>query len=168
MLLPFHPLDQRGRQFRSPYSVRRKMSDIATQHPDSRRQKTNGNKLDRQVLDAFLANEEQMHRYAEELRRSFRAGELMDLPEETAPDDGAEEGGLLERRSIARERDPRLRERKLRDAMARHGRLACEVCGFDFERVYGDRGAGYAECHHVVPLHVSGPTITTLGDVVLL
>lgn len=31
--------------------------------------------------------------------------------------------------------------------------LACEACGFDFEATYGPRGAGYIECHHVVPLH---------------
>ena len=109
-----------------------------------------------------------MHQYAAELRRSFLADELTDLPEEREADGGAAEGGLLERRSIARERDPRLRERKIRDATTRHGHLACEVCGFDFERVYGSRGAGYAECHHVVPLHVSGPTTTYLDDLVLL
>lgn len=167
-LFPVHPLDQRGPQFRSPSSVRRKMTDIATQHEDSRRQRTNGNKLDKEVLDTFLADEAGMRRYAAELRRSVRAGELSQLPDEPWIGEGAQEGGLLERRSLARERDPKLRERKLREAMASRGHLACEVCGFDFERVYGSRGGGYAECHHVVPLHVSGPTTTHLHDLVLL
>lgn len=167
-LLPIHPLDQRGPQFRSPSSVRRKMTDIATQHPESRRQKTNGNKLDRQVLDAFLADGEAMHDYAVELRRSVLNGELTDLPQDDGTDDGTEEGGLLERRSVARERDPKLRAKKIRAARKDRGHIACEVCGFDFERAYGSRGAGYAECHHVVPLHVSGPTTTYLRDLVLL
>jgi 5-methylcytosine-specific restriction enzyme A len=167
-LLPIHPLDLRGPRFRSANSVRRKMADIATRHPDSRRQKTNGSKLDKQVLDAFLANEDRMHQYAAELRRSVLAGELTDLPTDAETDDGVQEGGLLERRSTARERDPKLRARKIRDARTKRGHIACEVCAFDFERVYGDRGAGYAECHHVVPLHVSGPTITRLDDLILL
>jgi 5-methylcytosine-specific restriction protein A len=167
-LLPIHPLDLRGPRFRNANSVRRKMADIATQHPDSRRQKTNGNKLDKQVLDAFLVNEERMHLYAAELRRSVLAGELLDLPPETETDDGAQEGGLLERRSRVRERDPALRAQKILDARTKRGHIACEVCSFDFERVYGDRGAGYVECHHAVPLHVSGPTTTYLDDLILL
>jgi ribosomal protein L44E len=32
------------------------------------------------------------------------------------------------------------------------GRLQCEVCGFDFESVYGELGSGFAECHHTKPL----------------
>jgi len=30
--------------------------------------------------------------------------------------------------------------------------LRCEVCGFDFERVYGDHGKGFIECHHKNPV----------------
>ncbi|HEX7304188.1 HNH endonuclease, partial [Lentzea sp.] len=46
--------------------------------------------------------------------------------------------------------------------------LACEVCGFDFESFYGERGKGFAEVHHAVPLHVTGPTTTKLDDLVVL
>jgi hypothetical protein len=28
----------------------------------------------------------------------------------------------------------------------------CEACGFDFGEVYGPRGKGYIECHHIDPL----------------
>jgi predicted HNH restriction endonuclease len=31
------------------------------------------------------------------------------------------------------------------------------VCGFDFAQTYGDRGKGFIECHHIVPLHVAAP-----------
>ncbi|MEU6830039.1 HNH endonuclease [Nocardia beijingensis] len=47
-------------------------------------------------------------------------------------------------------------------------RVRCEVCSFDFETVYGPHGAEYIECHHVVPLHVSGETETTLADLMLM
>jgi 5-methylcytosine-specific restriction enzyme A len=46
--------------------------------------------------------------------------------------------------------------------------LCCEVCGFDFEQTYGERGRGYIECHHIVPLHVAGPRTTRLVDLALL
>ncbi|MGB7606441.1 MAG: EVE domain-containing protein [Lutisporaceae bacterium] len=42
------------------------------------------------------------------------------------------------------ERDPRNRQR----AIEIHGTVCC-ACGFDFQKVYGNRGAGYVEIHHV-------------------
>jgi 5-methylcytosine-specific restriction protein A len=30
--------------------------------------------------------------------------------------------------------------------------LACEACGFDFAAHYGDRGRGFIECHHTMPI----------------
>ena len=46
--------------------------------------------------------------------------------------------------------------------------LACEVCGFDFESIYGDRGRDYIECHHRTPLHVTGTTKNKLDDLALI
>ncbi|WP_280502149.1 HNH endonuclease [Nocardia farcinica] len=71
-------------------------------------------------------------------------------------------------RHFRRERDRKLRRKKIEQFRAIHSRLFCEVCGFDFEDVYGAHGSGYIECHHVVPLHVSGETTTKLSDLVLL
>ncbi|WP_233533532.1 HNH endonuclease [Kitasatospora sp. SolWspMP-SS2h] len=34
--------------------------------------------------------------------------------------------------------------------------------------MYGERGAGYVECHHVVPLHVAGEGTTKLADLALI
>ena len=33
-----------------------------------------------------------------------------------------------------------MRRKKIRSVMHRGDLLACEVCGFDFEQIYGDRG----------------------------
>ncbi|WP_245687108.1 HNH endonuclease [Streptacidiphilus griseoplanus] len=46
--------------------------------------------------------------------------------------------------------------------------LACEVCNFNFEQAYGERGVGYIECHHIVPLHVAGEGATKLADLALI
>ncbi|MDP9865595.1 MULTISPECIES: HNH endonuclease [Streptosporangium] len=83
-------------------------------------------------------------------------------------DEGSGEGRAVLRQHLARERDPRIRARKIKSVIKRGGRIACEVCGFDFHRTYGERGEGYIECHHRVPLHVSGETLTRLEDLALL
>ena len=44
------------------------------------------------------------------------------------------------------ERDQRLAKR----AKEYHG-YRCQVCGFEFEVRYGDRGSEYIEAHHIVP-----------------
>lgn len=50
------------------------------------------------------------------------------------------------------ERDPR--NRKL--AISVHG-LACLVCGFDFEKRYGDLGTDFVVIHHITPVSDIGP-----------
>lgn len=57
------------------------------------------------------------------------------------------EGTRKERYSVYYERNPSNRESAIRI----HG-LRCMVCGFDFEKVYGERGRGYIEVHHNKPL----------------
>jgi 5-methylcytosine-specific restriction enzyme A len=64
----------------------------------------------------------------------------------------APEGRVLTRIHLARERNQKLVESKRRQAMAKHGKLLCEACGFNFALYYGDRGKGYIECHHTKPV----------------
>jgi 5-methylcytosine-specific restriction enzyme A len=63
---------------------------------------------------------------------------------------------------------PALRERKIRSVLAHGGALVCEACGFDFRQIYGDRGQGFIECHHVEPLHQTGERANTIRDLALL
>ena len=46
------------------------------------------------------------------------------------------------------ERKPQYRK----EAIRIHG-CRCAVCGFDFEKTYGDLGKGFIEVHHIVPLY---------------
>ena len=50
------------------------------------------------------------------------------------------------------------RNRSIRDAVIamKQGRASCEVCGFDFESVYGDLGKGFIHVHHKKPLYLIG------------
>lgn len=44
------------------------------------------------------------------------------------------------------------------DAIAYHG-TRCKICKFDFEKVYGSRGKGYIEIHHINPLSNIGEEV---------
>ncbi|MEV7548482.1 HNH endonuclease [Amycolatopsis sp. NPDC089917] len=168
--LPLHPLESRGPTFRNPNSVQRKTSDIATQHPAYTGKPTRGGKLDREILQAFLDHPAEMHAQAEAIRGGITTGTLSELPlaADLDEEEAISEGRALLLLHLRRERNPRLRAKKLETVLAARGSLECEVCGFDFERTYGDRGARYAEVHHVVPLHVTGATTTRLQDLAVL
>jgi 5-methylcytosine-specific restriction protein A len=170
-LLPIHAEADRNEKFRNPNGVARKTFDIATRHPDYRGKPTNGGALDIEVLHEFLARPEEMTEAAQLIRQGLTTGELQALSvtgDEELDDYSAPEGRLLMRRHMARERNRGLRKRKIESVLKQGGRLYCEACGFDFETVYGERGAGYIECHHVVPLHEAGEGRTKLKDLALI
>src|SRR5215218_8692971 len=48
------------------------------------------------------------------------------------------------------------RDQKLRTATVKYHGVTCKVCGFDFEQVYGERGKGYIEVHHLRPVSTLG------------
>ncbi|RDI55999.1 5-methylcytosine-specific restriction protein A [Nocardia mexicana] len=175
-LLPIHPHERRSDTFRNPNGVARKTADIASQHPDYRGRPTNGGEMDRHVLQDFLEQPEHMRVIAAFLRNAardetFQRSEILSTDEPELDVDAeteAKEGRLLMRWHYARERDRGLRNKKIKKFAKDNGHVFCEVCSFDFEKVYGPRGALFAECHHVVPLHASGDTVTMLDDLILL
>jgi hypothetical protein len=65
-----------------------------------------------------------------------------------------------------------IRELALRDgafvaAARKHYRDVCRVCGFQFAEVYGKRGEGFIEVHHLKPI-AKGRRRTTLKDVTVV
>ncbi|MEU2617534.1 HNH endonuclease [Streptomyces sp. NPDC007157] len=170
-LMPIHAEADRNEKFRNPNGVARKTFDIATRHPDYRGKPTNGGALDVEVLHEFLARPAEMSETARLIRQGITTGDLqaLALEDEGDLDDySAPEGRLLMSRHRRRERNKGLRKKKIAAVLRQGGTLACEACGFDFEEVYGDRGSGYIECHHVVPLHEAGEGRTKLSDLALI
>ncbi|MEV6523667.1 HNH endonuclease [Longispora sp. NPDC051575] len=166
-----HPVAARGDRFRNPAGVARKTSDIATRHPSYTGAPTHGNRLDEEVLLEFMAQPEEMRAYADALRAEIEAGEKAERPPVADPDlegHSADEGRVLQRLHLRRERDPKLKSAKLAAAKRQGQAIACEVCGFDFRLTYGPRGEDYIECHHRTPLSVSGPTRTRIEDLALI
>ncbi|MEU0601399.1 HNH endonuclease [Streptomyces sp. NPDC006393] len=170
-VMPIHAEADRNEKFRNPNGVARKTFDIATRHPDYRGKPTNGGALDVAVLNEFRARPTEMSEVARLIRQGIAAGDLQTPPldeEEDLDDYSAPEGRLLMSRHMRRERNQGLRKKKITAVLKKGGTLACEACGFDFEEVYGDRGSGYIECHHVVPLHEAGESQTRLSDLALI
>lgn len=67
------------------------------------------------------------------------------------------------------DRNRKMRVAKVGIFKSAHGRIFCENCTFDFEEKYGERGKGFIEMHHVLPLAALLPnTITSLRDLMLL
>lgn len=68
-----------------------------------------------------------------------------------------------------RERDPRIVKLVKSKRLTKEGNLRCDVCGFDFEHTYGQRGRGFVEAHHTVPLsEVEEEAITREQDIALV
>lgn len=168
--MTLHPEEARLPNFRSESSVARKTADIATWHPDYQGKRTNGNRLDREVMKEFIARPDVMHALAESLRNGVAVGKAPDFPTETGYEDESEvEGRFLLRLHTYRERNPALRKKKIAAVKEKTGGVvACEVCEFDFSRTYGDLGHGYIECHHIEPLHVGGEKPRSIKDLALL
>jgi 5-methylcytosine-specific restriction protein A len=156
--------------FRNPDGVSRKTTDIMTAHPQYDGAKTKGGHTTTEMVLAYLANPDLHHRAATTVRASGdlgrTVGDALGGPVEDEP--AAIEGRVIHRLIRTRERDPKLRASKIKQALSRSGSLACEVCAFDFARTYGDLGDGYVHVHHVVPLHASGEVSNVLDDLVLV
>ncbi|MEU3157498.1 HNH endonuclease [Streptomyces griseoincarnatus] len=170
-LMPIHAETERNEKFRNPNGVARKTFDIATRHPDYQGKPTNGSALDVEVLHEFLARPIEMAEVARLIRQGITVGDLQAVPlddDEDLDDHSAPEGRLLMSQHRRRERNKGLRKKKIAAVLRQGGALACEACGFDFEKVYGDRGSGYIECHHIVPLHEAGESRTRLTDLALI
>ena len=167
--MSIHPLDARLPNFRNFAGVAQKTRNIATVHPHYVGRPSNGNKLDKKVLYEVLNDPQLMHDYAQRLRYAAED----DKPENVQQLIGDEYESVLEGRYLLRlhkvwERKPALRAKKIRSVQLRGEPLACEACGFDFGKTYGDRGQGFIECHHVEPLHQTGERATNINDLALL
>jgi len=67
------------------------------------------------------------------------------------------------------DRNRKIRRAKVKLFKNEHGDISCENCSFDFEQKYGERGNGFIEVHHLLPLAALLPnSITSLSDLILL
>lgn len=79
------------------------------------------------------------------------------------------EGKIVERKHKARERNQKLITEVKTNFKSKYGRLNCQICGFDFENVYGIIGKDFVECHHIIPVsEMLDNHKTKIEDIVIL
>lgn len=84
-------------------------------------------------------------------------------------EDEYDEGRKLLKAHLIRERNPSVIKRAKEIFKKNNGRLFCEVCGFNFQAVYGERGEDYIEGHHKIWLSdVSEQRKTNVYDIAML
>lgn len=67
------------------------------------------------------------------------------------------------------ERDRTLRQKKINEFLKEHGELFCELCEFNFKKVYPFLTKDIIEIHHIVPLSsLNSSTKIVLSDLMLL
>jgi len=157
-------------RFRNVNSVFMKLQNFKAVDPDYTADGRAGlgagaTRRERTLFDRYSGNRDELRALAQQIRdRIDDGGEaLPSAPEEG--EEGAVEGRVLYRVHKTRER--RKSADKKRAVMEATGRLECEACGFDFFATYGDRGHGFAECHHTLPLS-SGKRTTYLRDLAIV
>lgn len=163
-------------ELRSTNSVHHKLEDLRTARPGHPGKIKKGGDVTASVAAAFHSEPSRMHALALELRAAGRLSALDQDEHEQRPVGeltpaelaSAAEGRIIRRLVSVRERDPRLRQRKIEQSRLNRGAISCEVCDFDFEKSYPTIGDGYIQVHHVVPLHFSGEVQTMLKDLALV
>lgn len=82
---------------------------------------------------------------------------IKDFAENLEMDDEFPEGKLVERSHKRRERNKKIIELKKTEFIKAHGKIYCEVCEFDFQEKYGERGTNFCEVHHTIPVSDMNP-----------
>ena len=169
--LPIHDSEERDPDFRNPNGVGMKLSNflrLDSDYPGEGLKR--GSRLEEEVWEAFANDQSRLRMVATAIRENSndlatQSGWSLDLDD----DDEAEEGRVLTRAHRIRERNNGLVAKKKQQVLKSTGSLACEACGFNFRDRYGERGSGYAECHHAKPVSELKPSERTkLGDLVVL
>lgn len=166
--LPFHPVSEHRRAFRNPVGVHMTLCTFLRFDPDYDGKVLTGSSLGREVWDEFANDRVRLAGIAKAIRLS--ATNLAVHRYLLDEDDGDEfpEGRVLGQLHRLRERNPALVKRKKEQVLQENGCLACEACGFDFQKVYGPLGVGFAECHHRRPLsELPGTRISRIADLAI-
>lgn len=171
--LAIHTQPPDARRFRNPNGVSMKLRNFLQYDPGyPGKGLSRGGKAEAEAWKEFERDRDRLRVIANSIREAVS---LIGMMASEAGDESVEElfaateGKIMWALHRIQERNKLLVRRKKEAALARDGRLACEVCGFDFYAAYGECGSGFIECHHRIPLsQLLGASATTLGDLALV
>jgi 5-methylcytosine-specific restriction protein A len=166
----FRP-EERSETFRNENGVYMKLMNFRRLDPHyTARGRTGlsaGAKAEEEVWTQFASDPQRCRQVADAIIKSLDDPYVREAWLEADTDESlqeAPEGRLLTRTHLVRERDRSLIEAKRKRVIRKHGKLACEVCEFDFSVRYGERGNGFIECHHTKPVATLTPGQKTHVD----
>ena len=156
--LPIFSLRPDAERFRNPNGVSLKLSNFLAIDPDHEgKGMERGSKLDEIVFHEFKNDRQQLHDLAQQIRAIVANEPLRQQlyqveEDENIFNDAVPEGQVLYKLHKYRERNAELVADKKKAVLKATGKLACEVCSFDFHQTYGQLGWGFIECHHIKPI----------------
>ena len=134
-----------------------------------------GSKLDREVFDEFVNHKEELHQLASLIKKlvtnQSKPNKQYLSTDERSDEESLQvrEGKVVFRLHQQKERNYSIVKKKKAAVKRKTGKLACEVCGFDFAAVYGALGEDFIECHHKQPLsELNDERVTILNDLALV
>ncbi|MBC9813364.1 HNH endonuclease [Crocinitomicaceae bacterium CZZ-1] len=145
-------------RFRNPNGVGLKLSNFLAIDPSYQGKGMNAySKLDKEVFDEFFNDRQKLINIASEIKNIIKDDNLRQSlykieDDENTETDEVKEGQVLYKLHKHRERNKQIVVSKKKSVWNATGKLACEVCGFDFYQTYGDLGWDFIECHHKKPL----------------
>ena len=157
--------------YRNPNGVGMKMQNFNHFNPDFYGAGLKGgSKLDQKLLLQYWTDEESLRKRSTKIREILDGKiPITEFDEEEDANIEGEEGRILVRLHRSRERNKKIVLRKKNKVLKMKGVLECESCNFDFEKIYGERGKGYIECHHIKPLsEIETKQKTNLDDLALV
>lgn len=167
-----------GRSYRNPNGVGLKLMNFRAIDPvytdEGRVGMRRGNSLEPTIWNQYANDIPRLRADADHIRRYVQLADAQGIThedDETEDDsaNSATEGGISYRLHKRYERDAALRRKKIAKAAQIDSALACEACGFSFRETYGPSGEGYAEVHHINPLHLAETVAQTkLTDLAVL
>lgn len=152
-ILPIHNQIEIQSNFRNSNGVYMKLCNFLPFDPNYHGKGLDaGSKLDKEIWDEFFDDHERLSKVADSIRQTFASATTkasISIPVDD--EDEFVEGRILCRKHKGVERNSKVIKKAKQQALD-NNELRCEICGFDFQEVYGDVGEGYIECHHIIPV----------------
>lgn len=133
-------------------SVESKLGNFKYLDPDREGGLSHGSSEDPRIWDQFWHDPEGLARTADLIQAN--AGNARTLALEQIGFEVFErpEGRIMTITHQVAERDRALVRAKKKAVLKQLGRLSCEACKFEFSDRYGERGEGFIEFHHTIPI----------------
>ena len=140
-------------KFRNVNGVYMKIMNFLRFDPDYKGKGLKGGGKDEEVVWKLYSNDTVKLKSISDSIRSIVSSDYSILRDhEFDEDEESQEGRILTITHKVRERDKKIVKRKKDKVLREKGKLTCEVCGFNFSLVFGERGNGFIECHHTQPV----------------